>query len=115
MSASLLKGVPCREVIMPLCVMVAFSTPGVWLVSLGHVRPLLVLVHLLVQIGGWKCVPALHGAEARRLGLVVLIVGWKCVCIAWWTCQGLHIFLLNLLSFLVLHRYHKVISILLDN
>lgn len=35
-----------------------------------------------------------------------------CACIAWWTCQGVHVFLLNLLSFLAFHRYHKVIRIL---
>ena len=33
MYASLLKGIPCRELIMPLCVMVASSTPSTWFVS----------------------------------------------------------------------------------
>jgi hypothetical protein len=35
-----------------------------------------------------------------------------CAAIAWCTCQGVHVFLWNLLSFLAFHIYHIVVSIL---
>jgi hypothetical protein len=43
-------------------------------------------------------------------------INWvdMCACTAWCTCQGVQVFLLNLLSFLPFQIYHRVIRILLD-
>lgn len=84
-----------------LVVMLLQGNVNVWLgiVTMGWVLKV-VFGMVLIALMMWRVLNA-NGCEDI------------CACTAWCTCQGVQVFLLNLLSFLAFHKYHKVKRVLL--